>query len=226
MRVVVIIMFATILFGIANAEDAKGAAVAEFLGHLVAVHKVSTGTEVHFTGNFLKIPEQLESELKQKFPDKRFVIAKMEFADLHWNPVNLIIVIDARTGKPWTYLWDLWFTVPPFSFSCVFTGQLGEPPELQGKMTCLGKLIAFSMGGSIGQITETAEHAELVIKDRNGSPYRIMSMPKKPEIGERLKILNPSTREPKTESKPEDDGKPIPSVPAPDSPAKNDDKGK
>jgi hypothetical protein len=153
---------------------------------------------VRFTGNFLKIPTQLEAELRQKFPEMRFAVAQMEFLHWGWESVNLIMMVDAKTGHPETYLWDIWFTDPPFSFSSVFTPRLGKRSELQGTMTCLGNLIAFSMSGSIGQVVETAEHMELVIKDRDGKPWRIMSVATKSQMTSKgLTFVNPSTREQK-----------------------------
>lgn len=168
-----------------------------FLKSLVAIHPISNGTIINFTGKYLEIPSDLKNELHLGFPNYNFTIARMTY--LHWgpDPMNLIIVTDVSRGEVITYLWDIWFNPAPFTFPSIFSREIkGSERQIHDQLSTLSKLIAYSMGGRIGAVKESNDFVTAEVYDRQEKLLSILRIETKQSYGTKgLIFMNPKSLE-------------------------------
>ena len=148
----------------------------EFLEHFVKAYPIVSRINIEFTGKYKDIPKDLNERLMSSFPSLRFHIAKMRYQDWGMSPVNLIVIVDAKSSYVVTYMWDIWFDDPPSSFQAQF-GRLfrtGEDSETQ--LSSLASLIAYSMEGSTDPLKKVDDAIEVPIRDMHNTEWRTLRL--------------------------------------------------
>lgn len=157
-----------------NQEDAQHAKVVSFLNTDPELRKYY---DFRFTGTFPSIPEELQKELTQSFPQYKFLLARME-STLHVTavPLDLVIITNAETGSVVGYVWDFSWALASVSFERLLIGQQAESKnEALNRINALAKLIVYTDQGCVRNLTVRNQSITVELM-RNGStePFRIL----------------------------------------------------
>lgn len=140
------------------AQEKKNASeqeiIVSFLNASEELHNsVKYGFTSHFTGEFRTIPNELQSELSQNFPEYKFYIAKMlVLIDPPLVEYDLILITNASTAKVEGFIWgNYWMIRPSKSFEKVLKShQAKSEEEAISQMKTFAKLIVFTNNDQIG----------------------------------------------------------------------------
>ena len=111
------------------------------------------GFTSQFTGETRLIPDELQAELTQNFPEYKFYIAKMTvLIDAPSKKYDLILVANAISGEVEGFIWGNYWTLRPSkSFEKVLKGhQTKSEDEAVSQVKTFAKLIAFTNSDKIG----------------------------------------------------------------------------
>jgi hypothetical protein len=118
-----------------------------------------------FTGEFRRIPEDLQVELNRDFPEYKFHIAKMSvLIDPPHTQYDLIVITSDDTDEVQAFVWGHYWMIPPSrSFDQLLKGHQAKAKEdALNKLKSLAKLIAYTASAEVGQAT--AKHGKLSVE--------------------------------------------------------------
>lgn len=131
-----------------------------------------------FTGEYRSIPDELQSELNQNFPEYKFYIAKMNvLIDAPSKTYDLILIADAVNAEVKGFIWGNYWTLRSSkSFEKVLKGyQAKSEDEAVSQVKTLAKLIAFTNNDKIGDARIQNEKVKVELM-RGGSVFGILEV--------------------------------------------------
>lgn len=148
--------------------------------------KIQKSFTCSFTGEFLSIPEDLQGQLAQAFPEYRFHIAKMVvFIDLPPKKYDLILITNTATEEVEGFVWGNYWTLPPsVSFEGILKGhQAKSKEEAISKIKTLVMLLVHTSNDTVGnaKIHRGKVKVELI---RGDGVFRILEV----KIDKRLRF--------------------------------------
>jgi|GEM_PF-2982230 len=111
------------------------------------------GFTSQFTGELLSIPDELQSELSQNFPEYKFYIAKMTvLIDVPSKKYDLILIANTVSGEIEGFIWGNYWTLRPSkSFQLLLRGhQAKSNDDAITQVKTFAKLLSFASNGKIG----------------------------------------------------------------------------
>ncbi len=106
-----------------------------------------------FSGDFCLIPEDIQIELRQNFPQYEFYIAKMNvLIDPPASKHDLILITEKRTAEVKSFVWgDYWVIRPSGSFSNILKGfQAKSKEDAINQVKSFAKLLVSASKDNIG----------------------------------------------------------------------------
>lgn len=113
----------------------------------------ANGFTSQFTGELRSLPNEIQSELNQNFPQFKFYIAKMiVLIDAPPQKYDLILIANALSGEIDGFVWGNYWTLRPSkSFQLLLKGQQAKSnDDAIVTVKTFGKLIGFANNGKIG----------------------------------------------------------------------------
>jgi hypothetical protein len=111
------------------------------------------GFTSQFTGELLSIPDELQSELSQNFPEYKFYIAKMTvLIDAPSKKYDLVLIANTISGEIEGFVWGNYWTLRPSkSFQLLLKGhQAKSNDDAITQVKTFAKLLGFASNGKIG----------------------------------------------------------------------------
>lgn len=106
-----------------------------------------------FSGEFNRIPDDVQTDLAQNFPGYKFYIVKMNvLIDPPIKKYDLILITDINTTEIKGFVWvDYWMLPPSKSFETIFKGhQAGSTQHAVNQIKAFAKLIVSANNDKIG----------------------------------------------------------------------------
>lgn len=158
MCAVALISTATFVSG-QDKQDKSLNKIIEFLNSSEELANYSDSRSVEFTGEFRSLPDEIQSELNQNFPEFNFYIAKV-IVLIDWPPAkyNLILIANAVSGEVKGFVWaNYWMLSPSKSFQSLLEGLPAKSKDdAIAKMKTFAKLLVFAnddkKGDAIGNV--------------------------------------------------------------------------
>lgn len=111
------------------------------------------GFTSQFTGELRSMPDEIQSELNQNFPEYKFYIAKMTvLIDAPAKKYDLILIANTASGEIEGFIWgNDWTLRPSKSFQLLLKGhQAKSDDDAIAKVKTFAKLISFANNDKIG----------------------------------------------------------------------------
>jgi len=140
-----------------SGQEKQGEALKKITAFLNASEELrnysANGFTSQFTGELRSIPDELQSELSQNFPEHKFYIAKMQvLIDPPVLNYDLIVITNSSTAEVEGFVWGNYWTLRPSkSFQLLLKGhQAKSKDDAVTQVKTFAKLIGFVNNDKIG----------------------------------------------------------------------------
>lgn len=104
-----VLLSALLAFGAQNSREAPNEKVTQYISKLAEQESKRYSVGENFSGEFIPLPTEMESQLRKSFPKHRFLLAAMNVSiDANFYNPGLLIVVDAQ-GNVVGHHWDIFF---------------------------------------------------------------------------------------------------------------------